>query len=94
MNLFPTETCSLCLPSVTALSKPNSLYYHRELLCKSLDGNRVDLLTVTNCNGMQEEREPRLAKLFPDTDTPRAHRFIGKKVQMGHRDSNTHAEKK
>ncbi|XP_075904541.1 cytosolic carboxypeptidase-like protein 5 isoform X4 [Nelusetta ayraudi] len=61
-------------------SEPSGLYYHRELLCNSLDGNRVDLLTVTNCNGMQEEREPRLAKLFPDADAPRAHRFIGKKV--------------
>ncbi|KAM8726173.1 cytosolic carboxypeptidase-like protein 5 isoform 3-T4 [Acanthopagrus schlegelii] len=58
----------------------DSVYYHRELLCNSLDGNRVDLLTVTNCSGMQEEREPRLPKLFPDTNTPRAHRFPGKRV--------------
>ncbi|XP_070843584.1 cytosolic carboxypeptidase-like protein 5 isoform X1 [Chaetodon trifascialis] len=61
-------------------SAPGSVYYHRELLCNSLDGNRVDLLTVTNCSGMQEEREPRLPKLFPDTNTPRAHRFPGKRV--------------
>ncbi|XP_041815214.1 cytosolic carboxypeptidase-like protein 5 isoform X2 [Chelmon rostratus] len=61
-------------------SSPGTVYYHRELLCNSLDGNRVDLLTVTNCSGMQEEREPRLPKLFPDTNTPRAHRFPGKRV--------------
>nr|XP_046228458.1 cytosolic carboxypeptidase-like protein 5 isoform X2 [Scatophagus argus] len=61
-------------------SAPGSIYYHRELLCNSLDGNRVDLLTVTNCSGMHEEREPRLPKLFPDTNTPRAHRFPGKRV--------------
>ncbi|XP_071385968.1 cytosolic carboxypeptidase-like protein 5 [Centroberyx affinis] len=61
-------------------SAPGSVYYHRELLCHSLDGNRVDLLTVTNCSGMQEEREPRLPKLFPDTNTPRPHRFTGKRV--------------
>ncbi|KAK2856486.1 hypothetical protein Q5P01_005221 [Channa striata] len=61
-------------------SAPGSVYYHRELLCHSLDGNRVDLLTVTNCSGMQEEREPRLPKLFPDTNTPRPHRFSGKRV--------------
>ncbi|KAI9528206.1 hypothetical protein NQZ68_023186 [Dissostichus eleginoides] len=61
-------------------SAPDSVYYHRELLCHSLDGNRVDLLTVTNCNGMQEEREPRLPKLFPDTNTPRPHRFSSKRV--------------
>ncbi|XP_053300667.1 cytosolic carboxypeptidase-like protein 5 isoform X2 [Pleuronectes platessa] len=61
-------------------SAPASVYYHRELLCHSLDGNRVDLLTVTNCSGMQEEREPRLSKLFPDTNTPRPHRFPNKRV--------------
>ncbi|XP_074471125.1 cytosolic carboxypeptidase-like protein 5 isoform X3 [Sebastes fasciatus] len=61
-------------------SAPGSVYYHRELLCHSLDGNRVDLLTVTNCNGMQEEREPRLPKLFPDTNTPRPQRFSSKRV--------------
>ncbi|KAG7244305.1 hypothetical protein INR49_004445 [Caranx melampygus] len=61
-------------------SAPGSVYYHRELLCHSLDGNRVDLLTVTNCSGMQEEREPRLPKLFPDNNTPRPHRFSNKRV--------------
>ncbi|XP_024912413.1 cytosolic carboxypeptidase-like protein 5 isoform X3 [Cynoglossus semilaevis] len=61
-------------------SSTGSVYYHRELLCLSLDGNRVDLLTVTNCNGMLEEREPRLPNLFPDTNTPRPHRFSNKKV--------------
>uniref|UniRef100_A0AAQ6AK82 Cytosolic carboxypeptidase-like protein 5 n=1 Tax=Amphiprion ocellaris TaxID=80972 RepID=A0AAQ6AK82_AMPOC len=61
-------------------SAPGTVYYHRELLCHSLDGNRVDLLTVTNCSGMQEEREARLPKLFPDTNTPRPHRFSSKRV--------------
>ncbi|XP_034018660.1 cytosolic carboxypeptidase-like protein 5 isoform X2 [Thalassophryne amazonica] len=65
---------------LSSSSAPASVYYHRELLCNSIDGNRVDLLTVTNCNGMQEEREPRLPKLFPDTSTPRPHRFSGKRV--------------
>ncbi|XP_036433060.1 cytosolic carboxypeptidase-like protein 5 [Colossoma macropomum] len=61
-------------------SPAESLYYHRELLCYSLDGHRVDLLTVTSCHGMLEEREPRLDKLFPDHSTPRPHRFAGKRV--------------
>ncbi|KAF6732233.1 Cytosolic carboxypeptidase-like protein 5 [Oryzias melastigma] len=61
-------------------SAASAVYYHRELLCRSLDGNRVDLLTVTNCSRMQEEREARLPKLFPDTNTPRPHRFAGKRV--------------
>ncbi|XP_068433049.1 cytosolic carboxypeptidase-like protein 5 isoform X2 [Clinocottus analis] len=70
-------------PNAAQLSPSSALdriYYHRELLCHSLDGNRVDLITVTNCNGMQEEREPRLPKLFPDTNTPRPHRFSSKRV--------------
>ncbi|XP_053193254.1 cytosolic carboxypeptidase-like protein 5 [Scomber japonicus] len=65
---------------LTPSSAPGTVYYHRELLCHSLDGNRVDLLTVTNCSRMQEEREPRLPKLFPDTNTPRPHQFSGKRV--------------
>lgn len=73
-------TFSHCPPQM--LSAPSTVYYHRELLCNSLDGNRVDLLTVTNCSGMQEEREPRLPKLFPDASTPRAHRFPGKKAKL------------
>uniref|UniRef100_A0AAY4BYM0 Cytosolic carboxypeptidase-like protein 5 n=1 Tax=Denticeps clupeoides TaxID=299321 RepID=A0AAY4BYM0_9TELE len=66
--------------SVGPCSPVESVYYHRELLCHSLDGHRVDLLTVTSCHGIQEEREPRLDKLFPDHSTPRAHRFTGKRV--------------
>lgn len=66
---------------MTPLSPSNSIYYHRELLCKSLDDLRMDLLTITSCKGMTEERETRLDKLFPDLDTPRAHKFKGKKVR-------------
>ncbi|KAI1897683.1 hypothetical protein AGOR_G00085790 [Albula goreensis] len=58
----------------------DSVYYHREPLCLSLDGHRVDLITVTSCHGMMEEREPRLDKLFPENHTPRPHRFAGKRV--------------
>ncbi|NXC46562.1 CBPC5 protein, partial [Penelope pileata] len=61
-------------------SPPDSVYYHRELLCHSLDKLRVELLTVTSCHGMQQQREPRLHKLFPDTATPRPRRFVGKRV--------------
>ncbi|MEE6473497.1 hypothetical protein FKM82_010050 [Ascaphus truei] len=61
-------------------SPPESIYYHRELLCHSLDGLCVDLLTISSCHGMMEEREPRLEKLFPDRSTPRPYRFTGKRV--------------
>uniref|UniRef100_A0A8C5RLH3 tubulin-glutamate carboxypeptidase n=1 Tax=Laticauda laticaudata TaxID=8630 RepID=A0A8C5RLH3_LATLA len=58
----------------------DAIYYHRELLCYSLDKLRVDLLTITSCHGMQEMREARLEKLFPDKNTPRPHCFVGKRV--------------
>ncbi|KAF7235860.1 Cytosolic carboxypeptidase-like protein 5 [Varanus komodoensis] len=61
-------------------SSLDSIYYHRELLCYSLDKLRVDLLTITSRHGMQEEREARLEKLFPDKSTPRPHCFVGKRV--------------
>ncbi|XP_026863314.2 cytosolic carboxypeptidase-like protein 5 isoform X2 [Electrophorus electricus] len=71
--LSTSHTLGPCSPA-------DGLYYHRELLCYSLDGHRVDLLTVTSCHGMLEEREPRLNKLFPDHSTLRPHRFTGKRV--------------
>ncbi|XP_056419685.1 cytosolic carboxypeptidase-like protein 5 isoform X2 [Hyla sarda] len=61
-------------------SPPDSIYYHRELLCHSLEGLRVDLLTISSGHGMMEEREPRLDKLFPDRSCPRPYRFSGKRV--------------
>ncbi|XP_062429332.1 cytosolic carboxypeptidase-like protein 5 isoform X2 [Rhea pennata] len=70
------EECKYMSPS----SPLDSVYYHRELLCHSLDKLRVDLLTITSCHGMLEKREPRLDKLFPDSTTPRPHRFAGKRV--------------
>ncbi|XP_073669802.1 cytosolic carboxypeptidase-like protein 5 isoform X3 [Paramisgurnus dabryanus] len=71
--LSSTQTLGPCSPV-------DSIYYHREILCYSLDGNRVDLITVSSCHGLMEEREPRLDRLFPDLSTPRPHRFTGKRV--------------
>ncbi|XP_051832251.1 cytosolic carboxypeptidase-like protein 5 isoform X5 [Antechinus flavipes] len=69
------------LESHPSLSSPlDSIYYHRELLCNSLDGLRVDLLTVSSCHGLRDEREPRLEQLFPDTSTPRPFCFSGKRI--------------
>ena len=40
--------------------RPAGVYYQRELLCRSLEGRRVDLLTVTGTNGMLTACEPPL----------------------------------
>lgn len=64
----------------THSSPLDTIYYHRELLCYSLDGLRVDLLTITSCHGLREDREPRLEQLFPDASTPRPFRFTGKRI--------------
>ena len=47
----------------------------------SLDGRRVDLITVTSYSGITEEIEPRLNGLFP-SDEIRPRIFKGKKVRI------------
>ena len=51
----------------TNFNDPDSVYCTRELLTKSCDGLRVDLVTITSCKGVSHdrEREPRLLGLFP-----------------------------
>ena len=44
----------------------SKVYFHRELVVRSLLNFRVDLLTITDTNGMTSEREPVLENLFPD----------------------------
>ncbi|XP_066993857.2 cytosolic carboxypeptidase-like protein 5 isoform X2 [Anabrus simplex] len=58
----------------------DDIYYHRECVCHSLEGRRIDLITISSRHLMGTEREPRLKNLFPDPSTPRPFRFLGKKV--------------
>lgn len=59
----------------------SDIYYHRELVTRSLDGRRIDLITLSSREGLMDEREPYLEGLFPDgRATPRAHRFKDKRV--------------
>lgn len=44
----------------------NGIFYQRELLTRSCDGRKVDLLTITSLDGMSKDREPLLSGLFPD----------------------------
>ncbi|KAG5678270.1 hypothetical protein PVAND_007960 [Polypedilum vanderplanki] len=56
------------------------IYYYRELLINSYEHRRVDLLTITSFDGIEEDREERLRNLFPDYTVPRCHKFRNKKI--------------
>eukprot|EP01137_Pigoraptor_chileana_P033209 Opistho-2@23767 len=45
---------------------PTSIYYHRDLLCRSLDGRRVDVLTISSHEGLLDAHEPVIENGFPD----------------------------
>ncbi|CAM9332113.1 unnamed protein product [Sphacelaria rigidula] len=57
-------------------------YFHRELLIRTAEGRRIDLITVTDCHGISDEREPRInEQLFPDLPSRRRPlEFVGKDV--------------
>ena len=57
-----------------------NIYFHRDLLCYSLDELRVDLITITSTDGMTTVTEPRLPGLFPDLANNTAYQFKDKKV--------------
>ena len=70
---------------INHLENSNCIYYHQELLTQSCDLLRVDLLTITSCEGYSEEHEPLLPDLFPELLTPssrllRPHIFPSKEV--------------
>ncbi|XP_061711344.1 cytosolic carboxypeptidase-like protein 5 isoform X1 [Cydia pomonella] len=58
---------------------PDDIYYCRECVIYSLEGRRVDLLTISSHHGITAEREDRLKHLFPE-NKPRAFKFQNKKV--------------
>lgn len=60
----------------------DEIYYKRELLINSLEGRRVDLLTITSFQGILNKREDRLENLFPEdhSSATRCHRFENKKM--------------
>ncbi|KAJ6641213.1 Cytosolic carboxypeptidase-like protein 5 [Pseudolycoriella hygida] len=58
----------------------NDIYFHRELLIKSVEGRNVDLLTISSFHGIQSKTEERLTNLFTDLNTRRCHVFKDKKI--------------
>ncbi len=61
---------------VIAMQKPQQIYFRRELLCHSLGGLGMELLTITSHEGLLPgEREDYLPLLFPDRTQRRPHKF-------------------
>ncbi|KAL4236440.1 Cytosolic carboxypeptidase-like protein 5 [Mactra antiquata] len=63
---------------------PDNIYYHREVLCYSLDRQRIDLITISSCHGILDENEPFFdCNLFPEKNTEqRCRKFKGKRVYL------------
>lgn len=80
MKIEKTPECSATIikPSIEELK--NEIYYHRELVVNSVEQRRIDLITITSFEGIEDEREERIKNLFPDYSTPRCHNFKNKKI--------------
>ncbi len=53
---------------INKMTEKGALFYQRELITRSLDGRRIDLVTITSTDGASAtEREPLLSGLFPDS---------------------------
>ncbi|XP_075238320.1 cytosolic carboxypeptidase-like protein 5 isoform X2 [Lycorma delicatula] len=81
-SLDAVDTKIMKMSEANARSDPkmDNIYYHREVVCYSLEGRRIELLTVSSHHGITSVREPRLVSLFPDASTPRPFQFVDKKV--------------
>ena len=77
-------------PPETSMVSTNGIYYHREVLTRSMDGRRLDLITITSSNNFdpQQGREEKFDGYFAEVnpgngnaargsggDGQRAHRF-------------------
>lgn len=74
------EELVTALENMSTSDVENEIYYHRELLINSVEGRRIDLLTITSFSNIQPGREFRFNDLFPDATTPRCHTFKAKKI--------------
>lgn len=86
-ELANAAVASAALDAPVALATSAGIYYHRELLTRSLDGRRIDLLTISSANNMDPARDAPLPEItsagLPTAASEggeRAHAFADKPV--------------
>ena len=62
------------------ITSVDDIYYHRECVVKSLEGRRLEMLTISSYQNISMEREDRLKDLFPEKEEERPFKFRNKKV--------------
>jgi len=45
--------------------RSSDIYFHRELLCQTIEGRKVELVTISSYDGISDEREPSFAHNLP-----------------------------
>ncbi|XP_039283758.1 cytosolic carboxypeptidase-like protein 5 [Nilaparvata lugens] len=80
LDAIDLKISKLSETSSKAEPKPDDIYYHRETVCHSLEGRKIDLLTISSYHGISDTREPKLPNLFPDANALRPFQFPDKKV--------------
>ncbi|KAL1528271.1 hypothetical protein AB1Y20_009628 [Prymnesium parvum] len=60
-------------------ARPSNVYYHRELLMRSVQGRRIDLITISGTSRMLKQVEDPIPGCFPEGGE-RPRRFEGKPV--------------
>ncbi|XP_033200464.1 cytosolic carboxypeptidase-like protein 5 isoform X1 [Bombus vancouverensis nearcticus] len=63
-----------------SITSADDVYYHRECAIKSLEGRRMDLITISSFHNISTEREDRLNNMFPEKTEERPFKFWDKKV--------------
>ncbi|XP_063978457.1 cytosolic carboxypeptidase-like protein 5 isoform X2 [Diachasmimorpha longicaudata] len=58
----------------------DAIYYHRECAIKSLEGRRLEVLTISSYHNITPEREDKLKGMFPVEGEERPRKFRGKRI--------------